>query len=45
VEWSSKKVSAEVLSTYESLGRFATELEQLVRGTAGDNQLAAEVLA
>lgn len=44
-EWSRRQLSVEVLTTYEALGRFATEVEHLVRATATDAHLAAEVLA
>lgn len=44
LEWSSKTLSVEVLTSYEALGRFASELEHLADGPWTDAWLAAEVL-
>ena len=45
VEWSSSDVRLEVLTTYEALGRFASELRHLVSGTVDEARLDAETLA
>lgn len=44
-QWCRKEATVEVLTTYESLRRFASELEHLARGSADEAWLAAELLA
>lgn len=45
VEWSSKELTVEVLTAYEALRRFASEVEHLVDGPGSEAWLDAEVLA
>jgi len=45
VEWSSSEARLEVLTTYEALGRFASELRHLVSGQVEEARLDAETLA
>lgn len=44
VEWSSSDVRLEILTTYEALGRFASELRHLVDGNVDEARLDAERL-
>lgn len=45
LSWSSRTVVVEVLTTYEALGRFASEVEHLQDGPGAEAWLAAEVMA
>lgn len=42
--WTPSELSVEVLTSYEALGRFSSELRHLVAGTSDDAHLEVDVL-